>query len=469
MFLNNLFQDIKILFRDNWLTALVISLSFLFAFATYNGHNHTQKRLNDISEVQREWERKDSVMFANLIKIEKGEKVDEPYWLIPSEPMNIGYRYPRLAIMEPEEFSFISIGQSDMYTHFKSPTVYGNNFALDYSEMVNPVQLLFGNFDLAFVFIYILPLLIIAFTYNILSKEKELGTLRLLSSQPISIISWLFQKILIRFIIFNFITILALITVIFSFYFNQIGLKGTFQVIGLILAYNLFWFVLSYFINITINNSSKNIFSLVGIWLLLVLIVPAGINQISNSIYSPPSRLKMVNDIRSIKKENEKKQNEIMDEYLRNHPEFAEESGQEKFGFWHRYFASEKMMEQKIKPLIAEFDIQLKKQQELIRVFEFISPVTIMQQSMNRIAGTSELHYNDFKKQVFEFSNEWRNYLVPMLFKKEKFTTKNYETLPIFSYQNNIKSKVSRSILIILLINTIIVFVFEFFYHKREE
>ena len=177
----------------------------------------------------------------------------------------------------------------------------------------------------------------------------------------------------------------------------------------------------------------------------------------------------MVNDIRSIKKENEKKQNEIMDEYLRNHPEFAKESGQEKFGFWHRYFASEKMMEQKIKPLIAEFDIQLKKQQELIRVFEFISPVTIMQQSMNRIAGTSELHYNDYKKQVFEFSNEWRNYLVPMLFKKEKFTTKNYETLPIFSYQNNIKSKVSRSILIILLINTIIVFVFEFFYRKRKE
>ena len=38
---------------------------------------------------------------------------------------------------------------------------------------------------------FILPLLIISFTYNILSKEKELGTLRLLSSQPISTIDWL--------------------------------------------------------------------------------------------------------------------------------------------------------------------------------------------------------------------------------------------------------------------------------------
>ena len=64
-------------------------------------------------------------MVATLQKIEAGEKLAIPYWKLPSEPMTIGNRYPRLAIMQPEALSFIATGQSDMYTHFKSPRIYG--------------------------------------------------------------------------------------------------------------------------------------------------------------------------------------------------------------------------------------------------------------------------------------------------------------------------------------------------------
>ena len=150
-----------------------------------------------------------------------------------------------------------------------------------------------------------------------------------------------------------------------------------------------------------------------------------------------------------------------MGEYLRNHPEFAQGNSEEKFGFWHRYLASEKMMEEKTKPLINQFDTQLKKQQKLITLFEFISPVVMMQQSMNRIAGTSELHYNDFKKQVFEFSNKWRNYLVPMLFKQQKFTTKNYKELPVFRYQNRVEVKLGLSVMVITVMSITVFFGFE--------
>lgn len=459
MFSNNLSYEIKLLFRSNWLVVLLLSISLLFAFATFNGTKNVDKRLNDISKMQKDLHKKDSVLLNNLTKIEKGEKLDIPYWQMPSEPMTIGYRNPRLAIMQPEKLSFLATGQSDMYTHFKSPTVYGNNFALDYSEMVNPVQLLFGNFDLAFVIIYILPLLIIAFTFNILSKEKELGTLRLLGAQPISIVKWLLQKMTIRYIIFTgFTLVLLLITITifssdsFTNFSNLLGL------LFIIAGYILFWFVLSSIVNIKINNSSKNALVLIGFWLLIVLVLPATINQLGSSLYPTPSRLKMINEIRLIKKENEKKQNEIMSEYLRNHPELAQENDKQKFGFWHRYFASEKVMEEKTKPLLAEYDLQLKKQQDLISLFKYISPAILMQQSLNTIAGTSEKHYNNYKKQVFEFSDEWRNYLVPMLFKGQKFKKENYKELPTFTYKNNLKNNVWPNLLAMLALSGLIFF-----------
>ncbi len=226
--------------------------------------------------------------------------------------------------------------------------------------------------------------------------------------------------------------------------------------IALIAGYNLFWFVVSFVINIKINNSSKNTFALIGIWLLIALVLPAFINQIGNSVYPTPSRLKMINDIRLLKKQNEEKQNEIMSEYLRTHPELTQGSDQEKFGFWHNYFASEKLMEEQTKPLLAEYEQQLKKQQDLIGIFEFLSPAILMQQSLNKIAGTSEMHYNDYKKQVYTFSSEWRNYFVPMLFKEQKFFAHNYQEMPKFSYENRIDNDVWLSILILTLISAIV-------------
>ncbi len=461
MFNNNLLYEFKLLLRSSWLLILSISIVSLFAFATYNGKKNVEKRLDDIFKVQTELNKKDSTMLATLTKIEKNEKVDIPYWQLPSEPMTIGFRHPRLAIMQPEALSFLATGQSDMYTHFKSPSVYGNNFALDYSEMINPVQLLFGNFDLAYVIIYILPLLIIAFTYNMLSKEKELGTLQLLSAQPISIITWLLQKMAIRYMMFTTIVIFSLLVVIAVFSID--AFSNLFNLFGLLLivaAYVLFWFTVSCVVNIKINDSSKNALALIGVWLMIVMVLPATINQIGSSLYPTPSRLKMINEIRLVKKENEKKQDEIMGSYLRNHPELAQESDKEKFGFWHKYFASEKVMEERTKPLLSEYDSQLQKQQNLISTFKYVSPAIVMQQSLNNIAGTSEKHYNDYKKQVFEFSDAWRNYLVPMLFKGKKFTVKDYEEMPKFIYKNRIDNTIWFNILTIFVIGGLIFFVF---------
>ena len=457
MFLNILTYELKLLSRSKWLVILFFTISILIGFASLNGGKNVDKRLADIKEVEQDFYQKDSVMLGTLKKIENGETLELPYWQLPSQPMNVGNRYPRLAIMHPERLSFIATGQSDMYSHFISPKVYGNNFALDYSEMVNPVQLLFGNFDIAFVLIYIIPLLIIAFTYNLLSKEKELGTLPLLASQPISTHLWLLQKMIIRFIIFTILTTLTLVLAIAVFSLNGLSsLKEVLGLVFLIISYIFFWFAIAYVINIKINESSKNALTLIGFWLLLVLVIPATINQIGNTLYPTPSRMMMINEIRLIKKENEEQQNKIMDAYLRNHPELAQGRDKEQFGFWHKYFASEKVMEEKTKPLLLAYELQLKKQQGLLMTFKFLSPAVVMQQALNKISSTSELHYNDFKKQVFEFSKQWRNYLTPMLFKQQKFTVKNYHELPTFMYKNRIENDIWVNTLIIFIVSGLV-------------
>lgn len=66
------------------------------------------------------------------------------------------------------------------------------------SEIENPHRLLTGRFDLAFVLIYLYPLLILALAYNLLSIENEQGTLVLTLSQPVSVRTLVAAKVALR-------------------------------------------------------------------------------------------------------------------------------------------------------------------------------------------------------------------------------------------------------------------------------
>ena len=51
-------------------------------------------------------------------------------------------------------------------------------------EVESPLNLMVGRFDLTFVVIYLLPLLVLALSFNVLSEEREQGTLALTCCSP---------------------------------------------------------------------------------------------------------------------------------------------------------------------------------------------------------------------------------------------------------------------------------------------
>jgi ABC-2 type transport system permease protein len=66
------------------------------------------------------------------------------------------------------------------------------------TEIENTWNLLSGHFDFAFVIVFVLPLLVTTLGYNLLSAEREHGTLRMLCSQPLSIAMLMTGKVVVR-------------------------------------------------------------------------------------------------------------------------------------------------------------------------------------------------------------------------------------------------------------------------------
>lgn len=435
MFRYNFKYELKQLLRSKWIQLLSIILLLLFGFSVYNGNEKVVKRNANIITAKKEVAENDEKMLQLLDSVEKGMQVSVSRWTIPTSPMAVGNYYPRIAAMESQPLAFVATGQADIFTHYVKPKVTGDDFALNFTEMTSPVQLLFGSFDLAFVVVYLLPLLIIAFSYNILSSERENGSLRLLASQPISISNWVFQKISLRFFWISFLVIFSLV-IIFSMFIADwssafiLFLKLT----GFILAYMLFWFALAFLINLYGGSSAKNAITLLGLWVLIVLLIPSTLNQLSTTLYPMPSRSLMINEMRSLKAEVTKKQDEILDNYLRDHPEYAINDTSLTRSFYHRYMASQQLVKQELSPVIKAYENQFQNQKQWLSNFTWVSPAIVVQESLNKMSGTSAEDYEHFRKQVVDFAGTWREFLTPFLYNNQKFSQKDYQKLPVFSF-----------------------------------
>ena len=433
----NFKYELKLLLRSRWIQLLGFLLIVLFGFSTFNGMQKVEKRKSDILIAKQQVEELDQAMLKLLDSVEQGMKVSASSRTIPTSPMAVGNYHPRVAAKEPQPMSFVSTGQADMFTHYIKPTVAGDDFALNFTEMTSPVQLLFGSFDLAFVIVYLLPLLIIAFTYNVLSSEKDQGSLPLLASQPISIRKWVFQKLILRFFWLLLLVFVSMKLVFIVVGLNPIDWGNILALFGLTLSYMLFWFALAFLVNLFIDSSTKNAVSLIMLWVVIVLLTPSVINQLGATLYPMPSRTLMINEMRETKAEANKIQDEILDNFLRDHPEYAINDSTQSRNFYHRYMASQKVVKEKLEPIVDSYEEQLHQQHIWSKKLQWISPAIVVQQSLNQLAGSSTENYGNYRRQVIEFAGEWRNYFTNLLYNNIPFSKRDYTSLPKFKYKTD--------------------------------
>ena len=67
--------------------------------------------------------------------------------------------------------------------------------------MIGPTRMAGGAFDAAFFFVVLFPLVVIGLSYELLSGERERGTLAMLLSQPVSQLGLIVGKALSRFLL----------------------------------------------------------------------------------------------------------------------------------------------------------------------------------------------------------------------------------------------------------------------------
>jgi ABC-2 type transport system permease protein len=345
----------------------------------------------------------------------------------------------RTAVMPPAPLGVLSVGQSDLYPHYFKVSTRGRDTFINNDEIENPLNLLAGRFDAAFVIVYLFPLLILGLSYHLLAGEREQGTLAMVMAQPVTLASLAFGKIVAR------AAVVLGCAVVFSLA-GALVVPATSAASGaiprllawclLVVAYGAFWFSLAVAVNALGLNSSTSAVALAFAWILFVVVAPSAMNVAAQSMYPVPSRVEMVQTMRDASRDATAQGSRLLARYFEDHPEMMPGgANKEDFArFDATAYAVQDEIARRVQPVIDDFDDRLARQQALVDRLRFLSPAVVVYEALNDVAGTSMSRYRHFLTQVNAFHQDWQQYFIPRALAKASMSVEAMDTMPAFEF-----------------------------------
>ncbi len=259
-----------------------------------------------------------------------------------------------------------------------------------------------GALDLGFLWVHLLPLLVIALTYDLLAGERESGTLAIVLSHPVRLRTFLFGKALTRALVVGAVIIAATgVAVIAGAELGGARTVGELSLLlGLVTGWAACWFAAALAVNALGRTAAGNALALVGLWLLTVVVAPGLVRVVVEAVHPPPSRVQAATLAREAGKE--------IAERLATAE--GQHGGQDARGATERSGDESEELVRRVAPVLESFDAQLALQQELVDTLRFISPAIVVSEGLVELAGAGVSRRADFIRQCRDHQAELRRW-----------------------------------------------------------
>jgi ABC-2 type transport system permease protein len=428
--------------RSLWIVAALFIA--LVAYGLLSGLTRIGSQDTALSIILNEQEARMKDLVKQMKAIYAGTEKPDLY-LRPDSPSWVGGALgARHAVMPTTPLAPLALGQSDLFPDNFKVSSYDKTTFIFNDPLQNPWHLATGHFDLAFVMVYLMPLLVIALSYNSLSAEREDGTLKLLLAEPLSLGTLVVGKIMARVVV---LMALALVFPLVALPFLRPQISGAAYVdlllwAVIVVSYASFWFALAIWVNSWGKSSAANGVILCSIWATLVFIAPVLLNVAVSKLHPVPSRVEMMTQVRALVAEARKRYGEMNTEDY--HPELVPvEKGKVYIqGYQKVSWRIQRDLKPQTDAMLDRFDRQLAQQQDLVDRYRFLSPAIVTYEAMTDLAGTGIRRYRHFMRQVNAFHDQNQEFFFPRVFAELRMTEEDYKLLPGFQWQEELHSSV---------------------------
>ena len=458
------------LVRSRLMTGSLVFFSIIALSAIRTGQLSVQYRIQQLDSIrtacQRDYQQQWNIITDSSAEGRKKAATEGLAALV-------NYRLPQPALWYPRALQHLSIGITDIQPSYHLVQTSINFIDPPNMPVNNPVKLFAGNFDLAFVWLYILPLLIIVFCYPVYAEEKESGTVRLLSLQSGNLRLMISLKLLFRLLI---ISCHVQVLNIAGFLAIPGKLNSDFgemmQWCCITQLYLLIWVSLSWLVASFRMSSALSLLLLTGCWLVAVMIAPALTNIYAAARYPAILRTELASLQRHESEEIwSTSPSVLVDSFNTAYPQFnslrdpAKDTvfGSNRFvaGYYH-------LLEKRVGKAASELNSRLQLRNEYFARLAGLNPVLQTQQLFNQLAGSSLQDYQEYRNQVNVFQGKWKAFLLPFQVSEKPLGATEFRQFPVFNDVRSSPATVTRDTILYLLIFLPAIAGF-FLFNRKEE
>lgn len=431
--------EARMMRRDRAIWFALLALTALTLFALGAGAARVAAQRSAIEAARADETRRLADLQKTLARLQQGDAAGRP---APEPPP---YRDPRnaafmgggpaaaVAVLAPAPLALIATGQSDLFPSAIKVTTGSKDGFLFADEIDNPANLMSGATDLAFVIVFVYPLVILAMAFNLLAGEREQGTMAMTLAAARRPSAALAGKFAVRVGAPILATVLAVAGGILMFGGpERLAAPGFGGLLLVILLYGLFWAALAAAVDGLGRGSAFNALTLIGAWVVIVMIAPAAINSLAAFAHPAPSRIDMVLAARAASTDADKARDASLARYAQEHGEAGRPRGgpQE---MTLRRLATQEAAFQRVEAIIAEHDAQLARQRAMADGLGYLSPAYLTYQAMADIAGAGEARYRAFLDHIRAFHVDWRAFFLSRAKAGAPLTAEDYAAMPKFT------------------------------------
>jgi ABC-2 type transport system permease protein len=471
-------HEARVLWRGHALRICALLLVTVVAFGVYNGASWARHQRETIDTITRQDTRTYDRIKADLADLARRGDPRPPlnlagmawYLLQPSgaaapapaphldprraEAAGSEWLGARHAVLPPAPLAALAIGQSDLFPYYSRVTIRTQPMLVGSDEIENPTNLVNGRFDLAFVLTFCWPLLVLPLAYNLLSDERDGGTLALIVSQPVSVRTVMLAKVLVRggcavlaTTIAGLVALVAMANVPLASVAADLALLA-----GLVVANGVLWFGLAVWINSAGWRSGVNAMALTAGWLVWVVIVPSAISLWATTMAPVPSRVQLINQVRAAANLDASGVTELLTTYREQHPDVAP-AATSADTVAMRGLALQDETDRRIAPVLADYRAARARQQDLVARLRFLSPSVLTYDAVGDLAGTSTTRYRRFADQLDAHHQAWRDYFYPLARRQTSLVADDYDRAPRFVFDEEpagtVRTRVAMAVAVI--------------------
>jgi ABC-2 type transport system permease protein len=435
--------------------AIWISLLLLLACGTWGALNGSRLHAHQAADLARMTE-SEAAWYADVrlraVGYAQPSTTSVPYWQDPTGASGFSRYFLRRFAAKPHlPLSILAVGQSDVQPFavpLRLETLFGGDRVYDYQP---PRSLTTGLFDLSFVVVFVLPLVIGAATAAIGGIERDRGILPLIAAQSISPQRWWFARL--TAVASLFVPAVALIAAI------ALAIAGvpiweapaeTLAALALISCHTLVWISIA---ALCLRRGMGGVAATAATattWLLLTVAVPLAASLSLHWTTPAPSPVGDVNELRrttdAVQREADALVIRRLDAQLGSPAPSIDPSS---LDYSTRLVLITQEMEERLAPQEDRRRRFAHASDSIASIASWLSPQLLVHTALTDVAGTGTTRHQAFLAQVRAFQLELRAFMYPRVLAAAtstlpkvcpdcpgRLTFTDYDEIPRFTMQD---------------------------------